>query len=102
MSGVTSVFQARLTGSLTSSAPLWPRASQPPNMPPAGWAKNAIRPASETSIGSISAPPPASATRVASASTLSVAKYVDHTGGWPSPMIGVTPATLRPPLRKKR
>ena len=74
VSGVTSVFQARLTGSLTSSAPLWPRASQPPNMPPAGWAKNAIRPASETSIGSISAPPPASATRVASASTLSVAK----------------------------
>ena len=72
--GVISVFQARLTGSLTSSAPLCSPACQAPNAPAAGCVKNPIRPASMTSIGSNSDTPPNSVTRSASASTSSVAK----------------------------
>ena len=69
-----SVFQARLTGSLTSSAPLCVPACQAPNAPAAGWVKNPIRPESMTSIGSKNDVPPNSVTRTARASTSSVAK----------------------------
>ena len=58
--------------------------------------KNAIRPASITSIGSTSTLPPALVARWAEASASSVATYTDHAGGWPSCMIGPTPATCLP------
>ncbi len=97
-----SVFQARLTGSLTSSAPLWLPACQPPNAPAAGCPKKPIRPASITSIGSKNDSPPNSFTRSASASTSSVAKYVAQTTGWASCISGPTPATFLPADRKNR
>jgi hypothetical protein len=67
-----------------------------PSTPAAGWAKTATRPASITSIGSTSRLAPALVARCAAASASSVATYIDHAGGWPSCMIGPTPATCLP------
>ena len=58
-------------GSLTTCAPLCSFACQTQNAAPSGSAKTAIRPASMTSNGSITAAPPASRTFDAVSSALS-------------------------------
>jgi hypothetical protein len=65
-------------GSLTTRAPLNSFACQTQNAAPSGSVKTAVRPASMTSNGSLTTPPPASRTLDAVSSALSTEMYVSH------------------------
>src|SRR5579871_4015254 len=96
MSRVSSSFHERLTGVLTSSAPLWLPACQTQKTAPVGSTKTPIEPASMTWKGGTITCPPASATFLAVSSAFAVAMYVDHTGGVPGAIGGVVAATIFP------